>query len=62
MRAEPLSVAELADEVGVSRITIHAWTKAGLIPEPKRRAGKRAEYAPSAVLVAKSLASARGHC
>jgi DNA-binding transcriptional MerR regulator len=61
MRAEPLSVSELAEEIGVSRVTLWSWTKAGLVPEPRRQAGKRAEYDAPAVMVARALAASRGH-
>lgn len=47
----------LARDIGVSRTTLWRWTRAGLLPSP-RRSGRPVIYSPAAVTMARSLAEA----
>jgi len=53
--------SELARDVRVNRVTLWKWERAGLIPAPRRVSRNRAEFSSSAILMARSLAEARGH-
>ncbi len=45
----------LARDVGVARMTLYRWTRAGLLPAPDRR-GRTALYSRAAVTIARRLA------
>jgi len=52
-----LCTTKLAADVGVSRVTIFNWTRAGLLPAPERR-GRNRLYSAAAVIMARSLVEA----
>lgn len=47
----------LAVELGIGRTTLWRWSRASLIPKPKR-SGRQALYSPAAVAAARALAEA----
>lgn len=51
-----MSRAELARHIGVTRMTLYNWEKAGLIPAGVRIAARRTEFSPAAVAAAEALA------
>lgn len=52
-----MQAANLADDIGVPRMTLYRWTRANLVPAPTRY-GRQAIYSPAAVAAARALAEA----
>jgi hypothetical protein len=52
-----ISAEALAKEVGIGRTTLWRWTRAGLLPQPRRH-GRQALYSPVARRQARLLAEA----
>ena len=57
----PITRSELAERLGVSRVTLWNWERAKLIPAPERVNGRRVEFSAASALVAAAVAEARGH-
>lgn len=57
----PITRTELAERLGVSRVTLWAWERAKLIPAAERINGRRVEFSAASTMVAAAVAEARGH-
>lgn len=56
---KPLSRSELARELGIGRVTLWTWERAGRIPAPVRVRGNRSEFSPAAQMAAAAIVEAR---
>ena len=56
--SHPINRSELARAIGVDRITVWAWERAGKIPAARRVSGKRSEYSPADQLAIRAYAGA----
>lgn len=41
VNADPVGVGDIAQRLGVARVTVDAWRKRGRLPEPRWRVGGR---------------------
>ena len=56
---KPLTRSELARSLGVCRVTLYNWQKAGRIPAPERVSPTRSEFSPEAQMAAAAIVEAR---